>query len=210
MQPINFNLIREDILPQVQVISSYEMIAGEARRIAFQMLNKYSNQAQPIKTGWKVMIEFTGKVGSLYKEATVQSCNDNNSVFYTDLTPDDTKEIVNGKVIVWAISTLLADRAEIMETITGLPTSFVDGILALPDSVDLTDIHEGDYVEQTVGADRTTFLVLGINDVAGAKSVTLREDAAIDLAATEILISRSSRVFKAVKDRIISKGKARC
>lgn len=212
MQPISFNLIREDILNQVSEIQIFSMIAEESRVMALQMLNKYSLKPQPIKDGWNVLVEFTTRTDPMFKEAAVNGCQDNNSIFTAKLTSDDTKSIVSGRVIVWAVSTLVSDRDEVVEDLVGLPTAFdaETGILSLPDSVDISDLKMGDYLEQTVGAVRTTAMILAFNDVTGAKSITIRPDFAMDLAGDPLQISRSSKIFKAVKDGLIRKEKARC
>lgn len=201
MQAIDFNIIREDILNQVEEISSFSFVAGESRKLAVQVLYKYNKKPQPVKAGWLPLFSFATRDMPLYREGVLNSCEDNNSIVTVDLTGQNTKDITSGYIWLKLINTNELD-ANAQQTPASAAYDAATGEIAIDDSVDLTSVEAGHLIKD----DNGFRVITAIRDEAGNKAVFVEAGGAA-LVGT-VTLELSTECLIAIKQRVLIKEKA--
>ena len=95
---ISFNIIREDIIPTIQKITSFSFTAGEKRRLAIEIVNRYDENQYLIPSGYEASITFQTTSTPVTKVATIHS--QNSSIIYVDLSTSETTSFISGRISV--------------------------------------------------------------------------------------------------------------
>lgn len=117
---ISFNIIREDIIPIAQVISSFEFVGGEDRVLACQIINKYDSSPYLISNTAtaEITLQTTDSNVPVVKSATIHTSN--SSIVYVSLSAADTQNIIAGRIsikIVDGADTKISVRNNILSKI---------------------------------------------------------------------------------------------
>jgi len=201
MKPINFNIIREDILNQVEELTSFMFASGETRTLALQILNKYSEKPQGVRSGWKVLLQFPTRDQELFREGSVNDCDDDNSIVTVKLSPEETKDIISSWLWVMVVDTNNITSLQQNILFTNYDSS--TGVLSLDDMADLENVEEGDIIFN----DGEAYLILEFNNELGDKWVRLEKDLAI--SGSEVGLAKTQTKLIAIKQRILTKERAR-
>jgi len=97
---LTFRLLREDLVPTVQEIDTFNFVSGEKRTLAIQLLNSYDKNPLFVATGFTVRIEMqTADPESPVIKTMALNATDK-SIATVELSQSETETIISGKLIV--------------------------------------------------------------------------------------------------------------
>ena len=97
---ISFNIIREDTIPIVSKVDSFEFAGGESRTLAIQVINKYDKLPYLIADAStiEITLQTTDSQSPVVKAATLNAIN--KSIISVDLTISETESIIQGRMSI--------------------------------------------------------------------------------------------------------------